>query len=61
MKWDWKTDLRYETIDRFRLDNDDLPDGAFWAKASEEGIEVEDWEWFSKEYEKRNPKLKAVK
>ena len=38
---------RYRRIDEYRLRMDDLPDGAFFAAAEEEGIDVDDWGWFS--------------
>ena len=44
---------RYERINDFRLTYDDLPDGAFFALAEEQGIGVSDWVWFAKQYEKR--------
>lgn len=31
----------------------DMPDGAFFALAEEQGIDVEDWSWFADECKKR--------
>lgn len=39
-------------LDNFCSMNFDLPDGAFFAKAEEEGIALEDWEWYSEQQKK---------
>ena len=49
-------DERYEEIDAFRLKNDDLPDGAFFALAEEQGIGPSDWVDWVEEYERRSEK-----
>ena len=33
----------YDRMDSFRLANDDLPDGAFFAKAQEQGFDGDAW------------------
>lgn len=48
-----KADKWFEEINNFRLEFDDLPDGAFYALAEEHGIEIDDWAWFADECERR--------
>ena len=43
----------FQTIKLFNDTHDDLPDGAFFALAEEQGITVDDWAWFADECEKR--------
>jgi hypothetical protein len=45
----------FERMRDFSQENTDLPDGAFFAKAAEEGFEIEDWEWYAEELKKRIP------
>ncbi len=47
------TEKRFERIAKFRDTYDDLPDGAFFALAEEQGISVDDWAWFAKQEEQR--------
>lgn len=37
----------FQKIARFRDEYDDLPDGAFFAIAEEQDIDVDDWAWFA--------------
>lgn len=50
-----KRSSRYDTINEFRIQHDDLPDGAFFAIAEEQGITIDDWAWFAIEHERRHP------
>ena len=43
-----KEQSRFEEIAAFRDTYDDLPDGAFFALAEEQGITTDDWVWFAK-------------
>jgi hypothetical protein len=40
---------KFAMMKEFREDFDELPDGAFFALASERGWTVEDWVWFSEQ------------
>lgn len=46
-------DERFAEIKAFNDANSDMPDGAFFAMAEEEGIDMDDWAWFAEECEKR--------
>lgn len=54
-------DERYERINEFRIENDDMPDGAFFALSAEQGISVDDWAWFADEHERRERHVKPEK
>lgn len=40
---------KYIRLQNFISDNSDLSDWAFFAKAEEEGISLEDWEWYAEQ------------
>ena len=45
---------KYEAMDAYRLEQDALPDGAFFQLAEDShGWTVDDWAWFSREYARR--------
>jgi hypothetical protein len=47
-------DDKYEAMDAYRIAQDDLPDGAFFQMAEDvHGWTVDDWMWFSQQYEAR--------
>lgn len=45
---------KLESMNTYRLEQDDLPDGAFFQLAEDmHGWTCDDWLWFSEEFEKR--------
>lgn len=48
---------KYKFIKQWNNSHDDMPDGAFFALAEEEGIGQDDWVEFSKE-QKKDPDYK---
>lgn len=43
----------FDKMKDFSNENDGLPDGAFFALAEEQGIQIEDWEWYADECQRR--------
>lgn len=48
-----KADKWFYEIKAFNDINVDMPDGAFFALAEEQGIDVDDWAWFADECKRR--------
>ncbi len=40
---------KLQQMDDFCSENINMPDGAFFAMAEEQGILLEDWEWYSEQ------------
>ena len=54
-------EARYIEIDKYRIENDALPDGAFFCKAEEQGITAEDWAEWADEHQRRERQAKERK
>jgi hypothetical protein len=53
---------KYQEMKNFCIQFDDLPDGAFFGMAEElHSWNVDDWEWYSKEWKRRKDSYKPKK